>query len=295
MSRYLLYLFILLNSVNIFSQSRTVSEYIEGSQRVVEIYENGQLKEVETYYSEKLESRDIYFYDENGELKYLERYNSEGEKLYRDSYFRNSDGSLRRLIRSEDSGLYHHWFYSDNKISESWLIEGDMKTRSLYKDGRVKQRVVYSGDDVISNEQFYFSDNGLLLRTVMTSNGNETVKEYNSEGLLVRVSLLTDGILNKLSEYRYREEFLILETITGHGLRERIEYNRDDEGELTSTSHFINDSLKRRHIYLGQDGEHIEYYREDTLYQKEFYIDGERVQRDLYLNGELYRSEKFNE
>lgn len=288
-------LIILILTSGLNAQKISRNEFIEGSQKIVEVYEDELLKKVETYTANSLESTDIYYYSENGELEFLERYDNNEEFLYKETYYRNRDGSLRRLVRDEFSGLYHHWFYKDNKISESWLIEGDRRTRSIYTDGRVDRRVVYKGDEIISDETFDYSPKGTIISSSESFEDEEVQKDYDRDGFLTRARVYSDGILTKQTNYQYRDGELVLETVSGHGQRERYEYYRDEEGELTSTSYFINDTLKKRYDYFGEEGETIEYYRDGTLYQKEYYRDGERIQKDLYLNGKLFSSEKLNE
>lgn len=291
----LTFLLTLILTSGLYAQKITRNEFVEGSQKIVEVYENDLLKEVETYTANKLESTDVYYYSDSGELEYLERYNSADELLYKETYFRNRDGSLRRLVRDEFSGLYHHWFYKDDKISESWLIEGERRTRSIYTDGRVDRRVVYEGDEIISDETFNYSPKGTLSTSSEIFDDQQIQKNYDREGLLKLVRVYSDDILVKQTEYQYSDGEVILEKISGHGQRERVEYIRDEEGELTSSSYFINDTLKKRHYFHGEEGETIEYFRDGTIYQKEYYKDGERVQKDLYLNGELFSSEKLDE
>lgn len=291
----LIFFIILIITSGLFSQRITRNEFAEGSQKIVEVYENDLLKEVETYTANKLESTDVYYYSDNGELEYQERYDSADELLYKETYYRNRDGSLRRLVRDEFSGLYHHWFYKDDKISESWLIEGDRRTRSIYTDGRVDRRVVYEGDEIISDETFNYSPRGTILTSSEIFDGQQIQKNYDWDGLLTLERVYNDDILVKQTEYQYKDGELMLEKVSGHGQRERVEYIRDEEGELTSSSYFINDTLKKRHFFFGEEGETIEYFREGTLYQKEYYKDGERIQKDLYLNGELFSSEKLDE
>lgn len=270
--------------------------YIDNDSVIEEIYSENLLREIHTINKEILTSQDIYTYKNDNELYMVESLDAEKNILYVDRYYRNPDGSLRKLIRNSPDGYQNLWFYKNGSIIESWFIKDIFTTRSKYNlTGKLLEQIEYENEDIVSNEVFEYSDNGTVNRSNKVSGTKVFDKRYNSNGKIVEIRILENNILEQKSNFEYVNDLISKEIITGHGKREETIYERNDSDDISSVFFYINGELKKVKLIESEDSEIYEYYRNNLIYLKEYIFQGERIRRDLYLDGKLFKSEKNNE
>jgi hypothetical protein len=268
----------------------------ENGTKTVEHYTSDLLSEVETFDSVGLLSRETFTYNNKRELINVESRNSEEKLIYEEVFYRNSDGALRKLIHKSDDGYYNHWFYKDGVIVESWLIEGDDSTRSTYDlDGKIQNVTQFDKSGSISSEEYTYNNKGILLSSIKILGERSDNKNYDESGNLIEHRVLENDILTKKNVYEYDGDLLIKEFVTGHGKREEYLFQYDEDDEISTTFYYVNGEIKRINSIVDEDSEVVEYYKNNVIYLKEYFLLGERIQRDLYLDGELFKSESNNE
>lgn len=269
---------------------------IDGNQKDIEFYNNRLISNIEKYKNDQLLSSTIYQYNIDKQLTGIEQQDAEKIVLYKEFYYRNSDGGLRKIFRSTNEGYYIHWFYNDGFVVESWLIEDNRSTRTKYNlDGSLLIITVYVDDEIYSTEEFSYRKNGILVFSKKISGDIVTQKLFNSDGTIYEIRELNSDILIRKTQNIYKDKLLIKEIITGHGKKEEYQYIRDDEDEINIILQQINGVLHQKTIIESEESKIFEYYRDGVIYLKEYYTNGERVQKDLFLNGELFKSEIFSE
>ncbi len=269
---------------------------IDGNKKDIEFYNNRLITKIEKYKNDLLLNSTLYNYNSNKQLSGIEQLDVDQTVLYNEYYYRNSDGSLRKIFRSTNEGYYIHWFYNDGLVVESWLVEDNRSTRTKYHlDGSLLNVTVYLDNEIFSTEKFSYNENGDPDFSKKTSGDVVTLKQFNSDGTTYEIRELNNDILVKKTQNIYEDKLLIKEIITGHGKKEEYQYLRDDEDEVNVIIHKINGVLHQKTIIQSEESEIFEYYRDGVIYLKEYYINGERIQKDLFLDGELFKSESFSE
>lgn len=261
----------------------------------ISIFENNRLIKKEFIKDDKIVTYQEYFYTEEKLLRNIEYKNSENQLLYSDNYYRNSQGALRRVIRSSENVVSNYWYYKDGAILESWYIDGDNKTRTRFKsNGDIISSTGYINDDISFIKEYTYKDNNL--KKTLRKSGNSSVEEiYNDLGLVAEKNILENELIIKKYIYTYDGENLVKEFIGGHGLTEEIFYTLDSEGTIEQTDYYVNSELRSRKISDGEDSETVEYFKKGKLYLKEYYIQKDRVKRERYIDGVLYKSENISE
>jgi len=268
----------------------------DGINKTIEIYNDSGIDREEFYTKNILQYSNNFLYDDRGQLIYTKRLDSNEDERYVESYFYNKDGSLRKIERSTVEGYYIHWFYKDGYILESWLIEGDKSTRSIYNiNGTFSKISIYINDQIYSNKVFNYNKDNLLLNTVEITGSKKTDSQYNLSGELTEQREFYDDILSKRTTYKYKNSYLISEVISGHGKKEEYIYQRDMDGNIKQTDYLVNNVINKKSIYLNNSSYTTEEYKSGVIYLKEYYEKGEKIKRDLFLNGELFKSEKLSE
>lgn len=271
-------------------------EFLDDNSKIIELYSNNLLVKSEKYEDDILKYEEAYDYNNKRELIKVENLNSDGEIIYTENFYRNQDGSLRKLLKSSSGGYYNHWFYKNGIIIETWLVEDDIATRTKYdNEGKVLAVIRYDGEEIVSVEDLTYSDLGNLKLSIKKSGSILLEKKYDLDGNITENRLLDNDILLRKTMYVYRDNLLFKETIIGHGKREEFVYERDNSDDISSILYYINSVLKKIEYIDSEDSEIFEYYRDDQIYLKEYYFQGERIKRDLYLNGKLFKSESISE
>ncbi|MBN2618748.1 MAG: hypothetical protein JXR64_10615 [Spirochaetales bacterium] len=264
--------------------------------RNIEEYNNSKLTKIYYYQNDELESVDIYMYNSTKELINISKFDSEDELISQISYFRNIDGTLRKVVQKELDEYINQIFYRDGTVYESWLTEDSTLTRRIYRDDGLPQKVIiYKDNKIISNKEFEYDSNGKLLTQTLVKNSETEISYFNDSENITELRILGNGILLKKSLYEYRDNLLVLETITGHGKKEEFYYEYNEENKITSINEYINGILKKIHYFIDDDTEVYEYYKDNTIYLKENFYQGEKISRDIYLDGKLFNSEKIVE
>lgn len=259
------------------------------------IYSDNLLFNVITYNNGKLVNKEVYTYNKRKLINVICTDINE-EILYVDKYFRNKDGSLRKLIRQSSDDFLNHWLYKDGIIIESWLVKGDLYTRTKYNlKGKIVDIIQYKDNITLSSEHLDYNTEGMLITSSKISGTRVIQKIYNLDGNIEESKVLDNGILVQKNNYEYNDNLISKEIVTGHGKHEETLYERDESDEVSSIHFYINGELKKIKLIDGEDSEIFEYYRNNVIYLKEFFIQGERIQRDLYLDGKLFKSESKSE
>lgn len=260
------------------------------------LYFNGRVSEKKNFKDSILETKEVYKYNGFNELTSIEYFDENDSLIYSDLYYRNIDKSLRKIVRTANEGYRNYWYYKDGNITESWFIDGNLKVRSEFDDNsNIIKKTGFEDEEIIYYEDYHYSIEGILERSVKYEETEEIEKIYNQLGLVLEKNIIENGLLKIKYNNTYKDGYLVKESVGGHGQTEVTEYTLDSEGEPILTEYFVNSKLKRRNIKDGEDSEIIEYYKNDELYLKEFYTHKERVKRELYLDGILFKSENISE
>lgn len=271
-------------------------EITEGSKKNIEYYDNNIIIKNEEYKKSILLSSTLYHYNSKRQLLWIEQLGPDNIQLYKEQYYRNSDNSLRKILRSNLDGYYIHWFYNDGLVVESWLIEDKDSTRTKFNlDGALSSITNYINNEIESKEEYRYKDDSTLDFSVKTSGDFVTQKMYNADGSTSEIREFKNDILIKNSRFEYNDKLLERQVITGHGKKEEFIYSRNDDDEIKIIIYKINGILNQKTIIQSKEFEIFEYYRDGVIYLKEYYTNGEKTQRDLFLDGELFKSENFSE
>ena len=269
--------------------------YIENTSEIEEIYSNNLVSNVITKDKGIIESIENLYYTDDNRLTRIEKFDGNNNLIYKDIFYRNSSGSLRKLTRESSDGYFSYWLYQNNLLIEYWLVKNNSATRTLYNsDGTFSEVVNYIDEKEVSKEIFTYRDMNII-NSIKTGNNITVYKDYNDSGLIKEERTLEAGVLKKKINYNYIEGILKSELLTGHGKREEIVYNRDSDNEILSINYYINDELKKINSITDEESEIIIYYRNNEIYLKEFYYQDELIKKDLYLNGKIFKSENIDE
>ena len=270
---------------------------IENNNKTVEVFNNNLLSNITSYLEEIVVQRINYTYNSKNYISKIEYYNENNILEYKDEYYTNNDGSLRKIIRKKRNDYSLNWFYKNGKIVESWLTEENKTTRTIYLDnGKIDTETIYNNNIEISMEKNTYRANGTISfkRKV---NSKETIESnYNNSNLIIDEKLYKNEILTKITKFIYDKNLYLIESIsTGHGIKEKVLYIRNEDGVLKETQIYINDLIDYKIIFFDENRETYEFYRDGIIILKEYYINNEKIKRELYLDGKLYKSEKLNE
>lgn len=270
--------------------------YTENSDETIEIYKDDLLISLQILDNDILQIDSSYNYNKSRELIEVEYRDINGVLLYSDSYSRNLNGSLRQLSRSTSEGYYNHWFYQYGTIIESWLTEGLTTTRTKYDIyGKISSVIQYKDEVLIYEEVYIYDDDGVIIKSSKITGDRNEEKIYNRDGYISEYRILEDDILVQKTTYEYNAKDIVKEVITGHGKLEEYLYKYDEANDLSSVTYYLNRQLKSIKYLVNKDFEVFEYYRNNMIYLKESFFQGERTLRDLYLDGKLFKSESNNE
>lgn len=287
------------NTISSYSPnfSRLIKEVkVEGSEKKIDYYSSGRIEKSEMYKDSELDSIEKYIYDNSSRLVRLDLLNSSEELIYSDNYYRNRNGSLRRIHRTSDDGYQNYWYYKDGSISEFWHITNNTKIATSYnEDGEVYSKKGYVDDQISYEETLTYSKDGLLQKSVKVKGDIEEEKYYNNSGLVYEYKVLESGLLIRKHFYTYKGDSLIKETVNGHGKKEEILFTLDADGEPVLTSYYENGNLIKNVIDEGDNIQIIEFYKDENIFLKEFMDNGEKVKTEYYLDGVLFKSESFSE
>ena len=160
----------------------------------------------------KLLSTSMFLYDENGELRSIEEYDTDGRLISEDSYtsvedeythitidYDKAGQETRRFVRVTDADgnvLRMETYYGDRELSSSQEVSYDDTGRATGG-----HNVLYMGshENLESDVSYEYDENGVLLS--MT----ETFTTGYSAGRTVRTEYVYDEYGNTLEEHRFED------------------------------------------------------------------------------------------
>lgn len=269
----------------------------EGKIKEIEVFaDNGLLVTYHKYRSNELEFYEKSLYDTNDLITSVIRYDESDNILFTDSYFRGSKGELRSVKRESGEEYINHWFYSNGSIIESWFIEGGTRIRTIYSElGDTLSVISYNNEDVSYIEEYSYRDDRVLKSVIRTFGDYVEERFYNSSGLVSELKIKNKDILVKSHLYRYSEDTVISEKITGHGKTEEYLHTLDSNGDVILISYYVDGELKSNTIIESDDKEIKEFFKDGVIYLREYFQDKERIEKELFIDGELFKSEKIVE
>lgn len=269
----------------------------EGKVKEIEVYSSKEL--LESFYKYKdneLEFREESMYDTKDLISSVIRYDDSDEIIFTDRYFRGSKGELRSVKRENSGDYINHWFYSNGSIIESWFIEGEARIRTIYSElGDSLSVISYNNEDISYIEEYSYWDDRVLKSVIKTSGDYVEERYYNSSGLVSELKIKNKDILVKSHLYRYSEDTVISEKITGHGKTEEYLHTLDSKGDVILISYHIDGELKSNTIIESDDKEIKEFFKDGVIYLREYFQDKERIEKELFIDGVLFKSEKIVE
>ncbi|MEE8440506.1 MAG: hypothetical protein V3S41_02200, partial [Spirochaetia bacterium] len=253
-------------------------------------YSGGALIERGEYHYEgsRLTSRDVF-----GPADVL---------LYRESYSYWRDGTLRSMVKEEQSEIQTEYRYKDGRLEEEWVSRpGESERFEFDAAGRLVIREVFAEDELTEQEvRLYWSaDSGSLLRQVVMSAGEKTVRRgYDERGRLTSERVEDSGNLVSELTRTFSEEFLVLE-VESDSQGERLwEYLYAEDGERERVNYRENGQLVEvRHLVLGADDAPAD--RMTELFNRgepvlRIYYEGRlRLREEVIRNGEVIRTREF--
>lgn len=256
-----------------------------------QLYADGALTEERTYTYEndRLLRRSVR--DPSGELLYTETY----------SYWR--DGTLRSLVKEEQSSVRTEYRYKEGRLEEEWISRPGSSQRFRFDPaGRLVIRERFADGELVEQEvrRYWGASADSLIREVVISEGeNEIRRGYDERGRLVSERVEEGGTVVRELTREFQEDLLVAEVEENRGgtLRWDYRYGEDDELERVE---FREDGLLVEVEYRTLNEEDapaermVELYRRGEPILRVYYRGQERIWEDVIQDGEVIRRREFS-
>lgn len=247
----------------------------EGELRIERLYSRGVLLE-ERRIGPQVDELRVYLPD--GSLEYTER------------LLRYPDGSPREVRRENgDEVRIYRYRRTTGLPFEEWFQHGEERRVWRFgSEGRLAERVAWTGETMILRERFTYSEAGTLVeaRREDLEAGEERLRRYEG-GLLVREELRRDGrpVVTTLYAYGAQDRLVREERETLDGTLV-LDYDYDEEGRLSSERHLRNGAITLVVRYT-EEGRIEDRYRNGSLVLRSYFEDDSRIREELYRGGHL--------
>lgn len=241
-------------------------------------------------------SGSLYTYDENGEFKSIEEYDTDGNVVYemhRDTEY-DADGNKLRYKEYQDGVLVEEMEYAEGgvpKLRTNYYEDGTQNVGEYDENGNEVHQYEYDADGRVIHEihtEYVLGEDGWYWENKVENrweDGSVWLEEYNEHGNQVQWLIYTpDGAVETFwnSEYSYDENGNILWRKTDFGDRvDENTYTYDEDGNMLTESTVSTDGTAYYCEYQVVDGWSI------WLYTKETFEDGSYLVREYDENEEL--------
>jgi len=228
------------------------------------------------------------------------------ELLYRESYSYWRDGTLRSMVKEEQSEIRTEYRYRDGRLEEEWVSRpGESERFEFDTAGRLVIRELFAGDELTEQEVrlYWGADSGSLLKQVVVSSGEKIIRRgYDERGRLTSERVEESGnLVSELTRF-FGEEFLVLEVETDSQGERRWEYQYTEEGERERVAYQENGQLVEvRHLVLGPGDvpddlpadRMTELFNRGVPVLRIYYEGRQRLREEVIRNGVVIRTREF--
>ena len=223
--------------------------------------------------------------------------------IYRETYSYWRDGTLRSIVKEEQSEVRTGYRYRDGRLEEEWISRpGEAERFEFDSAGRLAIRERFADEDLIEQEVrlYWASDSGSLLKEVIVSAGDEiTRRGYDDRGRLTSERVEESGLLVRELVRTFGDDFLIgEEEVDGEG-RRRWEYEYTTDGERERETYFEDDDLVEiSHLILGPEqspaDRMVELFNRGKAVLRVYYEGQLRVMEEVIRDSEVIRTREFS-
>ena len=233
-------------------------------------YKDGRLNEVRSYvYEENLVTIDVRKYERDG-----------SQKSWREVLHLREDGSIRLMEKTEGDRSV----LTGLSARTEWTRGDDsQEIRLLGREGEIRERVVFRGDEKREEEFFSYGDEGVPVSSelIRSPEGERVVTRYTSSGLPSEILSYKKGLLTEESKRYYDEASrLIREESRGKGVSTERTFEYGPDSEIAEERIYKNGFMTRKILYDGEE-------RTEEIYSK-----GRLTLTIRYRGTEILREEK---
>ncbi|MBV6644328.1 MAG: hypothetical protein KI790_02705 [Cyclobacteriaceae bacterium] len=228
------------------------------------------------------------FYNENGQLTDIERYNDQGQK-HGDQKSYLSDGELRTELRYNADTLIGYRYYSRNGrlIDANTLSNGNLHFRAYHANGKLQQSKYFKQGKVQGLVEEYHS-NGILKSKIIVEDGSwqGNYVEYDQKGNLSYTSQYING----------RQDGYYIGYYS-NGAKSLEGWIKDGKQVQTWRSYFISGTISEEYYYQNDvlHGDYTVYAPDGVIFQKRRYDEGQMVELNEYDSlGQLIHTDAFD-
>ena len=254
------------------------------------LYVAGELTEQRdySYNNDRLVSRAVR--DESGELLYTETY----------SYWR--DGSLRSLVKEEQSAVRTEYRYADGRLQEEWISAPGSSERFRFDPaGRLVVRERFVDGELEEQEvrRYWGASADALIREVVISEGQTEIRRgYDERGRLTSERVQEGEELRRELVRIFDGDRLASEVEeTPEGTR-RWEYEYGEESEPVRIAYLEDGVLVEVEHRLLEPSEApadrmVELYRRGEPILRVYYAGQQRIREEVIRDGEVIQRREF--
>lgn len=292
--------------------------------RRVEVIRDGTTTTEEVFRDDLLESRTVLRDDgallsethySGGTLTERWEYHYEGSLLtgrdvygptdllvYRELYSYWRDGTLRSMVKEDESETRTEYRYRDGRLEEEWVSRpGEAERFEFDVAGRLVIRELYAGDELTEQEVrlYWGTDGGSLLKLVVMSAGEKIVRRgFDERGRMISERVEESGNLVSELTRTFDEEFLVLEVETDNEGRRRWEYEYSEEGDQEQVAYLEDGKLVEvSHLLLGPAeapaDRMVELFNRGEPVLRIYYEGRLRLREEVIRSGEVIRTREF--
>ena len=255
-------------STNISSDGKTVLvERLDHKQRVIR---------EDLYFEGKIVSTAQFIYDDKDHITEALNYDNEGRLMLYQQFMYHPDDSLWQIFQQNQTSLYQkNQVYTDNRQ--------DTLAVDYYQRGMLSRTLTYHSQ-ILAREKIYSYKDGYPVKKFFKNlqDMTERIEYYNQDQILTAVTFLRDNQFIEHEEYFYQGKKLISKTVEDQeGQISRYDYQYDENGVLTKSDLYQDNTLRQSTIYLPDGKYIIEYYAFGQMRMSELYENNVLVEQNI--------------
>ncbi|MBU8912713.1 MAG: hypothetical protein KOO61_01735 [Spirochaetales bacterium] len=226
--------------------------------------------------------------------------------LYRESYSYWANGTLRSIVKEDESEIRTEYRYKDGRLEEEWVSRpGESERFEFDGAGRLVIRELFADDELTEQEVrlYWGADSGALLKQVVVSSGEQiTRRGYDERGRLISERVEESGDMVSELIRTFGEEFLVLEVETDGDGERRWEYQYTEEGERERVAYREDGRLVEVSYLVLDPGDVPDDLPADRMTElfnrgepilRIYYQGRQRLREEVIRNGEVIRTREF--
>ena len=243
--------------------------------------------------------RSVYQYNDSL-LSELEKFDGEGNSLYREKYFYTNSGHLREISRFFPDGKHRVSSFSivDGRLTEERFLEGpDLFIARYGLGGKLLDWEKWEGPELVFIKTVEYYPDEKTVRTLDERDlkeGLQSVKQYNQNGYIM-LETLEGKISEKITYFRDSDGRVEEKIKIGSDGKEQWEYKYSDEGAVVSESYFKKGSLERIRFFRQAELWYEALYRNDSIFLRVYYEKEEKIREEFIKNGQVINVRIYGE